>query len=395
MRVMKKLVYLTSSFIVAGVLLITTLLTLLAIAPPTLAQSPAITITKTLNRSSNIVRVGEVLSFTVAVTNSSSFTLGNVTLVDEYDETVMAFAGAIPTHSVHLASNGVITWSNVATPVIPPGQSIRVTVVFTVEHPRPATVNRVEGKDIRDDAGISLQGTNTDETQDAIGGNAPILKMLSPLTATPQAGLPVTFTHIITNDGAALLTFLPLTDTYDSTFLQFHSAVPTPSIISPGLLVWTDLTTYFGAILPFETVVVTTVFTATSQVVTTVNQASTEGAQDQYNNNLAGGLALVPITIIADSNDDTTQDDNQNNDDDDDDDSEVAPTLPTTTATTIVAAGAATATVTLIENQAVITDENVPRFLPETGYRARGEYQGLVVMLLLLLIVGCLFRARC
>ena len=73
--------------------------------------------------------------------------------------------------------------------------------------------------------------------------------------------------HILTNDGAAFITFLPLTDTYDPAFLQFHFAVPTPTITSPpGLLVWADLTTYFGNITPFQTIVMTTVFTATAQV---------------------------------------------------------------------------------------------------------------------------------
>ncbi len=400
---MTKLTYLASSVVVAGVLLTATLLTLLTIAPPTLAQSPNIIITKTLNRNSNVVRVGEILSFTIMVTNNTStFTLSNVTLFDNYDQTIMAFAGAVPPHDIHVAGSGMITWTNVATPVIPPGQGISVTVVFTVEHPQPATVNRVEGKDIREDKGGSLEGANTDETQDAIGGNAPILKMLSPLTTTPQAGLPVTFSHIISNDGAALMTFLPLTDTYDPAFLQFKSAVPTPSIISPGQLVWTDLTTYFGDLLPFKTVVVTTVFTATTQVITTVNQASTQGARDQYNNNLAGGLALVPIFIIGDpniitdttDNNDSDSNNNNNDDNDDDDDSIVAPAQPTATATTVAAAIVATATVNLINNQTVITEDNAPLFLPETGYRAIEGYYGVVVILLLLGVLGYLFRNR-
>ncbi len=394
---------LLSVLLIAFSLLLATLLSLLTVPQPGLAQSPAITMTKTLNRATNVVRVGEVLSFTITVTNSTStFTLSNVTLFDDYDETVMAFAGAVPTHSLHLASNGTITWNNVATPVIPPGQSIRVTVSFTVEHAKAATVNYVEGKDIRDDMGASLTGTNTDKNQDAIGGNAPILKLLSPLTAIPQVGLPVTFTHIITNDGAALMTFLPLTDTYDSTFLQFHSAVPTPSIISPGQLVWTDLTTYFGAILPFETVVVTTVFTATTEVVNTVNRASIEGARDQYNNDLAGGLAQVPIIIIADSSDDTPQDDttndDKNNDDDDDDDDDSSniipqPTVETATATpgldeaSIAATATALAATSTAESQNVITDTQAAFYLPETGEGSPGDdFRGVFVISMALLL---------
>ena len=58
------------------------------------------------------------------------------------------------------------------------------------------------------------------------------------------------------------------------------------------------MTTYFGDILPFNTVVVTTVFTATTRVINTVNWASTQGAIDEYNNDLTAGEALVPLTII-------------------------------------------------------------------------------------------------
>jgi hypothetical protein len=114
----------------------------------------------------------------------------------------------------------------------------------------------------------------------------------------PVTGLPLTFTHVITNDGAAVMTTLPLTDTYDPTFLEFSYAFPTPTIVTTGTLVWTDLTTFFGDLAPFQSIVVTTVFTATTQVASTVNQASTEGAIDVYDNDLTAGMDWVPITII-------------------------------------------------------------------------------------------------
>ncbi len=402
MRVMTKLAYLTSSVMVAGVLLMATLFTLLTLAPPTLAQN-AITITKQLNRTSNVVQVGEVLSFTIAVTNNSVFSLTSVTLVDTYDQSVMAFARAIPPPNSLNTVTGVITWDNVVAPSLPLGQGITVTVIFTVEHPKPATVNFVRGQDIISGGTSLSQTAENSKTNEAIGGAAPVLKVMYPQTATPQIGLPITFAHIITNDGLAIMTVLPLTDVYNATYLDFNYAIPTPTVISPpGTLVWTDLTTYFGDLAPFQSVVVTTVFTATTQVISTVNSAGTGGARDIFNNDLTAGLAQVPIIIIAapitDTNDSDDSDDSDNSngsdDDDDDDDGEVAPALPTATATTIVAAGAATATVTLIDNQTVITDENIPRYLPETGYQATGGYQGLVVMLLLLLLVGYLFRSR-
>ena len=251
-----KLKSLMQPLLIAVSLLLTMFLSLLFVQQVGLAQGGGpITMTKTLNKSSNVVRVGEVLSFTIALTNNSAFTLTSVTVVDEYDTSVLAFARAIPAHDNHTSATGTITWSNVATApfpllTIPPGQGITLTVVFTAEHPKPTVVNKARAKDLIHSMGMLSQTGETSKTQEAIGGSAPVFKALQPPNSTPQAGFPITFTHLITNDGAAIMTHLPLTDTYDPAFLQFNTAVPTPTIISPGLLVWTDLTSDFGNISP-------------------------------------------------------------------------------------------------------------------------------------------------
>lgn len=354
-------------------LLLAAMLSLLFMQRLALAQGGGdISLKKTLNKTDNVVRVGEVLSFTIALTNNSSFTLTSVTVVDNYDNSVLAFAGASPPPDGHNPASGVITWSNVATAPFPlanltPGQSVTITVVFTAEHPKPAVVNRARAQDLVSSAGAISQTAETSRTQEAVGGAAPVVKALFPANAAPQAGLPVTFTQRITNDGAAVMTRLPLTDTYDPAFLQFISAIPTPTIISPpGLLVWPDLTDNFGDIPPFGTVVVTTVFTATTEVLTTVNRASTEGARDEYDNDLTAGEAEVPIIIIAGDTPTATptatpqsapRDDSDDDDDDNGPGGSLAPTpvpLPTMTpsaALTVTAEAAAAG----------------PQLLPETG----------------------------
>jgi hypothetical protein len=231
--------------------------------------------------------------------------LTGVTLVDQYDTSVLAFSRAVLPEDAYDPTLGLITWTNVATlpfaPSIPPGQVVSVTVVFTAEHPKPAVVNYARAQDLIHEAGLLSYTAETSETQESQGGAAPVFKALWPTTSTVVAGLPVTFSQVITNDGAAFLTYLPLTDTYDPQVLQFFSAVPTPTVVTPpGLLVWDNLAdpAYFGPITPFQTIVVTTVFTALTDILTTVNEASTEGAQDQYNNDVAGGAAQVPIIIL-------------------------------------------------------------------------------------------------
>jgi hypothetical protein len=162
------------------------------------------------------------------------------------------------------------------------------------------------------------------------------------------------------------MTRLPLTDTYNPAFLQFKSAIPTPTIVTPpGLLVWTDLTIDFGDIPPFGTVVVTTVFTATTQVLTTVNQASTAGATDQFGNDLTAGETEVPIVIVPEPNPTpivpkSGEPEDRGNDDDDDEGGLPAP-LPTPTALAFAPTVVPTSQLT---SQTSLT---LPTTLPETG----------------------------
>ncbi len=353
---------------------------LLHVERSTRAQGNEVTLTKSLNRAGSVVRVGEVLSFTIALTNNAAFSLTHVTLLDDYNQGVLAFAGAVPSPDNVITGTGSITWTNVATPPIQPGQNLTFTLYFTAEHPQTVVVNYARAEDIIGAQQAISDATAQSRDSESIGGAAPVFKAMSPPDFTPQAQLPVTFTHIITNDGAATMTFLPLTDTYNAAFLEFNFAVPTPTITSPGQLVWTDLTTCFGNIPPFATVVVTTVFTATTQVVDTVNEAGTQGARDEYSNDLAGGVAWVPITII-DDNTNSGGDSGDNNDDDDD----TPVTQPTATPVMDILA-----TPTAVIEQEVVTVTAMitagPRYLPETGYREPRSPIFLILTVLIILV---------
>ena len=335
-----------------------------------LAQEPII-LSKVLNRPSNVVRVGEVLTFTIALTNNSGFTITQVALIDTYDNSTLAFQGASLPISDHDAATGVITWGNVVGAGLSDGQAITLTVAFTAEHPKTAVVNAVRAQDIIS-GGVALSNTvETSRTQEAIGGRAPVVKSLYPPGSVPQIGLSLTFTHIISNDGAATMIQLPvLTDTYDPAFLQFNFAVPTPTLVTPGLLVWTDLTTRFGSIPPFGTVVVTTVFTATTQVISTSNSASVQGALDEFNNDLTAGAAQVPITIIGEESPAPTPEH-----------SDRTPAPTPTPAPTL----APTAT------PVITTTSQYPVYLPETG-RAGDDWPAVITGLLLFVLGGYLLK---
>jgi uncharacterized repeat protein (TIGR01451 family) len=359
------------------------------------SQAQDVMLSKVLNKADQVVRVGELISFTITLNNNAGFTLTNVTLVDNYASNVLAYAGALPVEpDVITPATGTLQWSNVAIPPISIGETLTFTVFFTVEHPETnPVVNFVRAEDIIGTGGAVADANAADQADEATGNMAPVVKFISPPGAIPAEGLPLTFTHIITNDGLAIMTFLPLTDTYDANFLEFNFAVPPPDITSPGQLVWTDLTTIFGDLPPFATVVITTVFTATTQVLNTTNEASTAGARDQFNNDLAGGQAFVGITIIGDT---PVPVPTRRDDDDDEDDREDTPAAaPAPTAGGVSTGLALNATATAeaaLAGQGVFSKANAPRFLPETGQLGR-EQVGVWIIGLILFAAGWILIA--
>lgn len=387
-------------------LLAVTLFSLLHLQQTSQAQGGVITLTKVLNKDNPQVRVGELISFTIVLTNDAVFSLTNVNLVDTYNlggSNVLRFAQAIPPADQVDPATGLISWTNVATPPILPGASLSFTLFFTVEHPEDgAVVNRVQALDVAGGGTSGGFAEDEDQADEAIGGNAPLFKSLHPPDAIPEAGLPVTFTHLITNDGLALMTVLPLSDTYDATILQFNFAIPTPTFTSPGQLVWDDLTTHFGDLPSMGTVVVTTVFTALTAVDSTTNQASTAGAHDEYDNVLAPGEASVPIFVVESSPTPTPtsipQEEDDDDDDDDDDDGDdqpatpvPAPATPTATPVAVAAVSTVTPTATLpvLEPTATATPTpSGPQHLPETGHRSGGDFLLLLTLVTLGLILA-------
>lgn len=379
------------------------------------AQGP-VGMTKVLNKSDNVVRVGEVLTFTIALTNTSNFTLTKVTLVDDYDESTLQLAGAAFPWDSHESGTGTIIWTNVATPPIfaspgmPPGASINFTVVFTAVSPKAAVVNAVRAQDLESESALLTETVETSRTQEAIGNRLPLFKGIDPPGSVPQVGAPVTFTHVVTNDGAAALIRLPLTDTYDATFLEFQFAIPTPTfvMINPpvGILIWDNLVDFFGPISPFATVVVTTVFTATGQVVDTVNEARVEGALDEFRNDLGAWATQVPIVIIelptstptptpVPKSDNDNDNDNSNDNEDEEDRSGSVPDTPTPAPTpigpVITATPVATSTMT---GPSPFAGPGAPRYLPETGYFHTSTLLVLIPGLALLLLGWYLRKLR-
>jgi len=93
------------------------------------------TLTKTLN-TTGAIRVGDVISFTIAITNTGGTWLAELPLTDEYDTTYLSYGG-----DGHFADppsddnndDGQIDWSDLTDQVgdLAPGDSVNVIVWFT------------------------------------------------------------------------------------------------------------------------------------------------------------------------------------------------------------------------------------------------------------------------
>ena len=296
--------------LLAGMALAVTGLSLVWLSAEGQAQDDVIEVNKTLE-GSQTVRVGEVLTFYVTVRNSTSFSLTTVPLTDVFRSDVLSPVPAYvdPGYDslTYVGNSGVISWTDIAGffgGFILPGQTVTVTLAFTAEHPTQqlTVVNRAGVHDAINIRGESVFAGDDSAENDAVGGSAPVTKTLELPGNRAEVGLPVTFTIQIKNDGAAAITYLPLEDTYDASLLDFHYAVPTPTLVvtTTGVISWADLTTYFGPIPGDTTITVTTVYTLISltSVQTNVNRARVVGAQDEYSNELAAGRDRVPIRVL-------------------------------------------------------------------------------------------------
>jgi uncharacterized repeat protein (TIGR01451 family)/LPXTG-motif cell wall-anchored protein len=353
----------------------------------------SIEVVKTL-AGSQTVRVGEVITFYITIRNTTDFSFTTVPLTDVFRADILSSVPAYlnpPADSLtYVGNSGVLSWTNLADSFggfILPGQTVAVTLAFTAEHPTGELIV-VNQAGVHDAVGIGGQSgfEGSSETGgDAVGGATPVTKTLEPLGGPPQVGLPVTFTINVRNNGAAVLSHLPLEDTYDPAVLAFNYAVPPPSqVITPtGVISWADLTTAFGPIPADTTITVTVVFTLTNLngVEADVNRAQVAGAQDEYQNTLAPGQDQVPIQILLPATATPTATPHRHEERSPTPTSTPAPTptpMPTPTATTIAATATATAT--------------FPALLPETGVASSGGWLPIVGGLALILAGSALLR---
>ncbi len=287
---------------VLGAFAIVVMLLFVAKSPaPAAAQSNALTLEKKLMKNSNVVQVGETLTFAITITNNWNTTVITLPMIDMYDQTVLRFVDANPAQNTHIAATGVISWNNVlaSTGPLAPGDSVVIITRFIAEHPSPRVVNRAETHDAYDSLGNQVGDGSSNVDNEAVGGQTPLTKTLD-LTVPPIAGQQITFTLTIRNDGMADVVALPIEDRFDPAALQFIYAIPEPDRVETGLLVWDNAlrAPLVSILTPQQTVQMTVVFTALTDISQTLNQAAVMGARDSYGNALEPAADEVPIRIL-------------------------------------------------------------------------------------------------
>ena len=65
--------------------------------------------------------------------------------------------------------------------------------------------------------------------------------VVSPAGRAAAIGEDVVFDIVVVNNGDVELTTVPLTDSWDATYLRFQTASVAPDTAAPGQLTWTDL----------------------------------------------------------------------------------------------------------------------------------------------------------
>jgi len=280
------------------------------------AQGDALglTISKTLEGGST-VQVGEVLTFDIRIGNTGTFTITSLRLIDTFDDAIVWPSGVAPyakpgdpplSDPPGTLSGNTITWDNVLATPLGPGESLSIKVRLRAVHPRGnlTVVNQARIAEAVSSSGQQGGGGESQARGDARGGRTPVFKKLA-TEGDITAGMPVSYVIFSTNQGAADVTLLPLSDTFDGNALQFVSASPPPSSVSAPAadgrvtLRWDNLVAAGATLKPGERVEVRTEFIARGGGAGGVNLAVIQGARDEYNNELEAQRAEAPIRVVV------------------------------------------------------------------------------------------------
>ena len=178
------------------------------------------------------------------------------------------------------------------------------TFMFTTTVPADATyiIVQAESRDTANPADLEWV-VQTFEMEKACPKIELSKTLVDPPGGVARPGDPVTYTIVMTNTSNTRLVTVPLTDTYDTSYLAYAGADPqSDDNINDGVINWSDLTAPppygFGVdMYPTDVWTVTVNFTATNTVSETLNWARVDGVVDRNGLSPAGQEDDAPLKI--------------------------------------------------------------------------------------------------
>ncbi len=137
-------------------------------------------------------QVGQLLTFTITITNQGHVTLTRVPLVDDYNPDWMEFFYADPPPDVVITTTGILSWTNIVswTGPIAPFQAVTITTVFTaLTSANNLPLNRAEVEAVGDWYGNDWAG-GADEVPITIVDRPTTTPIPTPTPTTPTPSTP-------------------------------------------------------------------------------------------------------------------------------------------------------------------------------------------------------------
>lgn len=253
--------------------------------------APVLDVTKAVVGDAELQR-GQEASYNVTFSNTGDDPAYAVVLADTLPDGMSYVLGSSvinwtgPTSAIDNPAvvGQVLTW-NLPTAVIDPGEALTLEFRAIVDEDAAfgLKTNTIDAS--AEDGGGGPFGPYT-ETADLLvtDPSVAIDKHLAPMQDPfVQVGEQVSFEIVVTNDGTTVLDTVPLTDTYDATYLELSSAVPSVDATAVGSVGWSDVTAA-ASLTVGESTTVTVTFDVIAHPATssTTDTATVSGAVDEY-----------------------------------------------------------------------------------------------------------------
>jgi hypothetical protein len=256
------------------------------------AQTVSLAISKTL-LGSDVVQVGQYLTFTIQITNTGASVVTDLPLLDEYETSILQPAPERTTPPPTSSAPGVLRWADLTSIFgdLEPGRSVAVTAVFRAIRIDDEVINRA-----RVETGLGSGGGGgvpfEDEAGGAVEGGRVIVEKTLVESFIDLDDPVVSFTLSLRNEGFTDIVRAPLVDTYRADLLRFIEASVPPDRHDPatGELRWNNLLAGLGVarLRPQESVSFTTVYRVTGPVEdAVVNSFDAIDVEDEFGNRVA------------------------------------------------------------------------------------------------------------